>query len=520
MNVTETNAAVNSVIDEERQKYAPVITGNDEKQKPTTEETLDDAVNRLAAMKPLDYDRIRKEEAKKLGVQSTTLDAAVKNARKNSDNENLPFVEVEPWPSPIEPEQLLSDISGTIRRFIICDAEVAHAAALWAALTWFVDNIHVAPMAIITAPEMRCGKSLLLAILGKLSKRAITASGISPAALFRTIEAWTPTLLIDEADASIRDNEELRGLLNSGHTRDSAYVIRVEGEKFTPTKFSTWGLKALAGIGHVQNTLMDRGIILELRRKLANEKTERLRYAAPMLFNDLRAKLARFAVDYADAVQQARPPLPESLNDRAADNWEPLLAIAQIAGGKWLQIATESALKISCIDLAKPSTGIELLTDIKRIFEKRDYENIFTSDLIEELCRDEERPWKTYVKGREMTPKHLAGKLREYKIGSCSVRVGENTGKGYKFEQFADAIKRYVPITPNSAVTKSHCNNINNLNDFSAVTQPINVTDKNEPNSLNLFTCDLVTGEILRTDAQIKNEALFDLGNEQVEVLL
>jgi putative DNA primase/helicase len=139
-------------------------------------------------------------------------------------------------------------------------------------MTWFIDVIQVAPLAVITAPEKRCGKSLLLSLFGQLVARPITASNISPAALFRSIDAWNPTLLIDEADAFMKDNEELRGLLNSGHTRDSAYVIRIVGEKFTPTKFNTWGAKALAGIGHVADTLMDRAVILELRRKLPHEK--------------------------------------------------------------------------------------------------------------------------------------------------------------------------------------------------------------------------------------------------------
>ena len=191
----------------------------------------------------------------------------------------MPFVQTDPWPEPVNPAQLLTDIAATIQRFIVCDEEVSHAVALWVAMTWFIDVVQVAPMAVITAPEKRCGKTLLLSLLGRLSARAITASSISPAALFRTIDAWQPTLLIDEADAFMKDNEELRGLLNSGHTRDSAYVIRTVGENFTPTKFNTWGAKALAGIGHVADTLMDRAVILELRRKLPHEKVERIRNA-------------------------------------------------------------------------------------------------------------------------------------------------------------------------------------------------------------------------------------------------
>ena len=118
----------------------------------------------------------------------------------------------------------------------------------------------------------------------------------------------------------MRDNEKLRGMINCGHTRDSAHIIRVVDDEFTPTVFNVWGAKALAGIGHLSDTIMDRAIILELRRKLPHESIERLRHAESLVFKTLSAKLARFAADYAHSVQQTRPELPDSLNDRAQDN--------------------------------------------------------------------------------------------------------------------------------------------------------------------------------------------------------
>jgi len=122
---------------------------------------------------------------------------------------------------------------------------------LWCCTTWFEPAVQVAPILNIDSPEMRCGKSTALAIVGKLARRALLAANISPAAVFRTIEKFTPTLIIDEADAFLGHNEELRGLLNSGHTRDSAFVVRtvpVEND-YEPRQFSTWGFKAIAGIG-------------------------------------------------------------------------------------------------------------------------------------------------------------------------------------------------------------------------------------------------------------------------------
>lgn len=413
------------------------------------ENPLDAAIARLAALSPLQYDLVRKAEAKALGVRPGTLDAAVKNARKGSDNDNLPFTEVDPWPEPVDPARLLTDIAKTIRRFIVCNEEVAQTVALWVAMTWFIDVVQVAPLAVITAPEKRCGKSQLLFLLGRLSARAITASSISPAALFRTIDAWNPTILIDEADACMKDNEELRGLLNSGHTRDSAYVIRTVGDTFTPTKFNTWGAKALAGIGHVADTLMDRAVILELRRKLSHEVVERIRHAEPGLFDTLQSKLARFADDYSDKVRQARPPLPNSLNDRAQDNWEPLLAIAMTASNEWLKIGTTAALKLSGGENASQTIGTELLSDIQEVFEEKQVDRISTAELIKALCADDEKPWATYNRGLPIKPRQLASKLNGYDIHSKSIRIGYNeTPKGYERNQFEDAFFRYIPTTP------------------------------------------------------------------------
>jgi putative DNA primase/helicase len=186
----------------------------------------------------------------------------------------------------------------------------------------------VAPLAVITAPEKRCGKSQLLFLFSQIVKRPLAASNISPASLFRSIDAWQPTLLIDEVDTFMKENHELRGLINAGHTRTAAYIYRTTGEEHVLTQFNLWGAKALAGIGKLNDTLMDRSIILSLRRKLPIEQVERLRHAEPGLFQQLAAKLARFALDYSGQIVSARPQLPDTLGDRAQDNWESLLATA------------------------------------------------------------------------------------------------------------------------------------------------------------------------------------------------
>lgn len=419
----------------------------------TPSETLNEAVIRLADLSPLEYDKVREAEAKKLGVRVTTLDAEVRAARKQATVTRNDDGDIEPYPQPIEPAKLLEEVVTTIRRFIVAEPETMTAAALWIASTWFIDVAQVAPLAVITAPEKRCGKSQLLTLIGKLSRRPMTASSISPAALFRSIDAWRPTLLIDETDALLKDNEELRGLLNAGHTRDSAYVIRVVGDDFTPTKFSVWGCKALSGIGHIADTLMDRAVILELRRKLPHEQVDRLRYAEPGLFDGLAAKMARFMVDYSEAVRIARPHLPDELNDRAQDNWEPLLAIADVAGGHWPETARHAALHISgkTDEGATQSTGVELLTDIAEVFEHTERERITTADLIQELCSDDEKPWATYNRGKPLAPRQLSKKLSGYGIQSKNLKLGyKSVKKGFERSQFDEAFARYTPTPSDS----------------------------------------------------------------------
>ncbi len=406
-------------------------------------------IQNLAGLPAVEYEMKRKAAAEVLGIRATALDQAVKEARKTQSENDLPFDEPDPWPLPVKPDQLLTEIACAIQRFIVCSPEVANTVALWSAMTWLMDAVQVAPLAVITAPEKRCGKSQLLFLLGKLSARSITASSISPAALYRAIDAWSPTLLIDEADAFMKDNEELRGIINSGHTRDSAYVIRTVGDNFVPTKFNTWGAKAIAGIGHVADTLMDRAVILELRRKLPHESVDRLRYAEPELFVNLRSKLARFSNDYAEQVRQARPPLPGSLNDRAQDNWEPLLAIAMVAGGNWLEIGTAAALKLTGNECAAQTIGTELLTDIKEVFEMKGTDRVSTADLINALCEDDEKVWATYNRGTPIKPRQLANKLKGYGIKSATLRFRLNgLAKGYEREHFEEAFSRYIPCAP------------------------------------------------------------------------
>lgn len=381
----------------------------------------------------------------------------IKGKRASYKKSNsLPFDEFWAWEEPIDLVALLTDIAATIRRFVIMDQDQAEMAALWVAHTYLVDVFDTSPIAIIDAPERACAKTLFQYVLISMSYRSLSASNATASSLFRSVELWNPTIFFDEADTFFKDNLDLHGMVNAGYKK-GGFVLRTEtvGDTFEPRKFSVFGAKSIAGISlekHLPDSTMSRGIVFKMRRKLAGEHVERLRYAEPELFEVIAAKLTRFAKDYAKAVADARPVLPDALSDRAQDNWEPLLAIAMCAGDDWFARATAAALKLSSIANEPASTGNELLADIQHIFEQRadgQYaDKISSGELIEALTGIEDAPWKTYNHGHPLSPRQLAKQLSYYGIKPKTVRINKyNTPKGYDLEQFRDAFARYLAAT-------------------------------------------------------------------------
>ena len=421
-------------------------------------ETDEQAIARMAVLSLMEYDRVRKVEAERMGVQLATLDLMVKKARGDATREAAPFEDVEPWGEPVDGAVLLSEIARTIRRFVICDPESTAATALWCMAAWLVDHVNVCPILLINAPEKACGKTQLLTLVGKLVPRPAQAAGISSSVLFRLIEKYRPTLLVDEIETVLtKEAEDLRGLMNAGHTRESAFVWRTNtapGADFAPQRFSVFGFKAIAGINadKLAETITSRAVVVQMRRKMPHETAERLRYAEPDLFDVLRAKLARWANDGAATIHVARPSLPDVLSDRDQDNWEPLLAVADLAAGTWPAYARSTAIKL-CKGDAAQSTGAELLADIKAVFDQKKVQRISMTELLAALCEDDEAPWKTWSHGKEMTARQLGKKLRDYGIESQTLKIAYQTSKGYKVEQFEDVFARYLPASQDSPVS-------------------------------------------------------------------
>ena len=468
----------------------------------TAEPDITDDLQRLANLSLIDYDRCRTDEAKRLGIRASVLDQVIKPYRvkvEPIDEDKGMFPMVEPWGYPVDGATLLDELAAIVHRYIVCEKQTVYAAALWIVFSWCIDVMQVAPIACITAPEKRCGKTQLLNLIGMLCKKPLPASSITAAAMFRSIEAFAPTLLIDEADAFLGQNEELRGIINSGHTRQSAFVIRTVGDNFVPTRFSTWGAKAISGIGQLSDTVKDRSILFVLRRKQSNEKRDRLRHADVSQFDQVKSKLARWAIDNMDSLKHARPLLPEALNDRAQDNWEGLLAIADCVGGHWPMTARSTAMAISGIEEDAPSINEELLADIKQAFETMKVTRISSVDLLDRLCSDDEAPWGTWSNGKPMTPRKLSQRLGDFNISPKTLRDGSGTFKGYELSAFQDAFARYIKIksahTVNESVTPSHANDSKAFSPNESVTAQPHVTDAIPLEPLQTQSCHRVTDQ-------------------------
>jgi len=272
---------------------------------------------RLAALAPLEYERERKEAAKRLGVRVGALDDEVEQRRAEaveSARSDGILCDPEPWPHAVDGAALADAIVKQLRRFIVLPEHAAEAASLWVVHAHAHDAAEHSPSLAVQSAEMRCGKTTFLCVIADLVPRAMPAANISPAALFRAVEKYSPTLLIDEGDSFLRDNVEMRGILNSGLTRGSAYVIRCDGEVNDPKQFRTWCPKLIALIGKLPGTLQDRSIVVSLQRKLANERVERYRRLkhSPVL-HELRSQCARWASDHLERLKTADPMMPAEL---------------------------------------------------------------------------------------------------------------------------------------------------------------------------------------------------------------
>ena len=387
-----------------------------------------------------------------------------------------------PWDEPVEPKEVLDEICTTIHRFESFKLSQCRAVALWIVLTYLHDAVDILPLLLITSPEENCGKTTLLKLVFYLSNRPVPAGNVSAAAIYRTIKDIAPTMTLDEADTYLQDNAEMRGVIDSGHEREFAWVIRTAMEGKDTRYFSTWCPKALAMIGLPRRTILSRAIHVRLDRKASGVTTEKLKKKHYGEFEDLRRKIARLANDIRERVRVFES---DMLENRAADNWQPLLAIADTATSgddqEWVTETAKAAAQMSTKDVQdSKSIGRYLLESLDRIIteqkekleleaqgnppaerafvliptpellaeHKKDDGALFlpSTELVAELNKDEEAPWKETKEGKQLdlTTTRLAALLKQFDLRSEQVKFVSARARGYWTDSLEKEIEKYA----------------------------------------------------------------------------
>ncbi|MGI8753575.1 MAG: DUF3631 domain-containing protein [Acidimicrobiales bacterium] len=349
--------------------------------------------------------------------------------------------------------ELADDVAAFLNRFVVfANTHQVAAVAAWVLHTHALAAFDQTPRLVIRSPEKQCGKSRLVELMAWMCKDGRMTISVSAPYLFRLIDRCQPTMLVDEVDtifgnrAKNDSHEDLRGIINSGFRRGATVgrIVEVAGE-MVPTDFATFSPVALAGIGSgLPDTVTDRSVIVALRRRGKGEKVEQLRQSRVRPeAEDLGRRCAAWAHRNVAPLTEIDPVMPNGIEDRPADTWAPLLAIADASGGQWPE-----RLRTACVVLNKarakddPSSGVRLLTDLKLILGGVDH--MFSANIVDRLTALPESPWAEWHNGKGFTTQDLGRKLKDYGITSHNVRAGAGQAKGYTTADLADAFERYL----------------------------------------------------------------------------
>jgi putative DNA primase/helicase len=422
-------------------------------------------IKRLAKLSPIEYERERKSAAERLGIDRlSVVDAAVKSARTENGNAGRQgrkpsIVDVEPWPEPVNLADVLDKAIAVYLRFLILPRGGAEIMALWSMGTHCFQEFSIFPRLAVTSPVKECAKSLLLRVLKCTCARPVIMTNANIAPLFRMISVCRPSIFLDEADNYLNDKPDLLALLNDGYA-DGGRVWRCEGENNEVKEFDVFTPVVIAMINRPPPTLLSRSIEIRMRRKRPEETTANFRgdRADPTLA-EVQRKFARAAADNADALRLADPNMGDLFN-RDADNWRPMFAVAELAGGDWPRRVRELALASVASD-AEQSTKEQLLADMWLAFQAKRTDRLSSEDAIEYLTGLDERPWPEWKSGKPLTKAGLARLLSAFEILSGTIRLDDGrTLKGYKREDFSEAFEQYLPaksVTPSQTNDDGHC---------------------------------------------------------------
>jgi Protein of unknown function (DUF3631) len=367
--------------------------------------------------------------------------------------------------------KLLDDIRDALQRHVVMRPGHAEIVALWIMHAHTLNAHQTNPRLILTSLVPNSGKTTLAGRVKDLT-RGTMSSNLTIPVFFRMINDKAPqTIIIDEADTFLTaDNKAAIGILNSGHGREGAYVYRCDGDNHEPRRFCTWAPVVIALIGKLPaSSLETRSIVVPVHRKRRDEHVERVRRADRERDRQLATRAIGWAAKHIEALSEADPMLPDCLYNRDQDNWRPLLAIADAAGGHWPETAREIAIAMNG-QAEDPTEVVMLLTDIRGVFERERTDRLSTERLIHGLCADEERPWKDYQdQGWEFSDKQLARLLRPFGIGPKSIRIGDRTPKGYLRACFEDAFDRYLPSLPAAPAPAATSATVSPINTLQAI---------------------------------------------------
>ncbi|MFC9089461.1 DUF3631 domain-containing protein [Nocardiopsis dassonvillei] len=358
--------------------------------------------------------------------------------------------------------ELLDQVETFLRRFVAFPSEAAAVATtLWAAHTHLLDGFDSTPRLAFLSPEPGSGKTRALEITETLVPNPMLAVNATPAALFRAIGDADnpPTVLFDEIDTvfgpKAKDNEDLRGLINAGHRRSGvAYRCVGDGSSQAVVAFKCYAAIALGGLGELPDTVLTRSVIIRMRRRAPHEKVSpyRARLNEPE-GHALRARLSSWAKTVADQVCETYPDMPEGVNDRPADVWEPLLAVADAAGEHWPERARAACVELvaGSTDPTKVSLGVRLLADLRTVFHAQGADKLPSTLILSQLAEMDDAPWGE-LGGKGLDSRALARLLKPYTtaegdpIKSRNIRMPDGTvPKGFHAADLADAWSRYLP---------------------------------------------------------------------------
>jgi putative DNA primase/helicase len=447
-----TREALQELIDQ-APDWVP-IPGADGDGKATAEQSeqeLADKINELAQLNPLQYEQRRRDAARELGIRSGALDDEVEARRQRGQIKGpLPFGhwEVEPWPESVDTDVLLLALKRRVRRHVVLSDHACTLVALWIMSAWTheIAATH-SPILRATSAEANSGKTTLLSLIMHLVPRGLLCVEISEAALFRSVELWTPSLIVDEADVILVENEALRAVINSGWTR-GATVLRCIGDEKTPHVFPTFCPKALGMKGRkLPDTTLSRCIDVELKRKRPDEVAEHFRSLDDKDLQELRSQALRWSIENGESLKGVEPEMPNGFDNRLGDNFRLILAIADLARGEWPDMAREAARVLTnTIDSA--SINVRLLIAIKEIFgevfrEAKRTDFIGSGELERKLGADPNSEWAEFKRDKPISQNQIARLLKWF--GIAPDHNDEKTARGYHRWKFEDAWGRYVP---------------------------------------------------------------------------